>query len=208
MRLLFLFIIIHLEIFPQESYLARLAPEYSITDIEQKGFSVSKAFPKEIISNQFSDSFVLIQCSSLASLDKLVDSSLLMYWEEKRKQTFHYVPSDIFYSEQWHLDQISASSAWDISQGKSSFFVGIIDSGVDYEHEDLRDNLAYNHADPINGIDDDLDGYIDNFYGWDFGSNDSDPMIEGSGILSHGSTICGIAACTTCLLYTSDAADE
>jgi hypothetical protein len=35
MRLLFLFIIIHLEIFPQESYLARLAPEYSITDIEQ-----------------------------------------------------------------------------------------------------------------------------------------------------------------------------
>ena len=197
MRLLFLLFITHLKIFPQESYLARLSSEYSLTDIEQKGFTVSRAFPKEILSNHFSDSFVQIQSSSSESLDKLVDSCFLLYWEAKRKQIFHYVPSDIFYSEQWHLDQISASSAWDTSQGNPSFFVGIIDSGVDYEHEDLRDNLAYNYADPVNGIDDDLDGYIDNFYGWDFGSNDADPMIEGSGVLSHGSTICGIAACST-----------
>ena len=199
MRFSFLsiFLIITSYIFPQESYLARLSPNYSLTDIVQQGFTVTKAFPKEFLSNDFLNSFVRIHCSTTISLDKLVDSSLLMYWEEKRKQSFHYVPSDILYSQQWHLEQISSSSAWDITQGSSSFFVGIIDSGVDYNHEDLQENLAYNYADPINGIDDDLDGYIDNFYGWDFGSNDADPMIDGAGVLSHGSTICGIAACST-----------
>jgi subtilisin family serine protease len=194
---LFIFLLNPLDMFSQESFVARLAPDFSIIDIAQKGFTVSSAFPVKNLSNDFSNSFVRIHCSNSSSLDKLVDSGLLLYWETIRKQSFHYVPSDIFYSEQWHLDKISASSAWDISRGDSSFFVGIIDSGVDYNHEDLRDNLAYNYADPINGIDDDQDGYIDNYYGWDFGSNDSDPMIDGYGVLSHGSIICGVAACST-----------
>ena len=60
------------------------------------------------------------------------------------------------------MDKINVFSAWDIFKGDSTFFVAVIDSGVDYLHEDLIDNLKYNYKDPINGIDDDNDGYIDN----------------------------------------------
>tara|TARA_B100001093_G_scaffold513180_1_gene584552 strand:- start:259 stop:1716 length:1458 start_codon:yes stop_codon:yes gene_type:complete len=199
MRFLFLFIFLFCfkDVFPQDSYLVRLNSEYSMFDIINKGFSATRAFPMKNLSNDFSNSFVIINSANLASLNILVDLGVLLYWEANREQKFHYIPADILYTQQWHLDQVYASSAWDVSQGNSSFFVGIIDSGVDYNHEDLKDNLAYNYDDPINGIDDDQDGYLDNYYGWDFGSNDSDPIIDGPGVLSHGSNICGIAACST-----------
>jgi subtilisin family serine protease len=78
-----------------------------------------------------------------------------------------YVPNDDSIGVQYALQKIAAFAAWDISRGDTNTIVGITDTGIDPNHPDLSSNIARNWADPINGIDDDNDGYTDNFIGWD-----------------------------------------
>jgi hypothetical protein len=55
-------------------------------------------------------------------------------------------------------------------------------------------NLKKNYNDPVNGIDDDNDGYVDNFNGWDMSENDNNPNVDNS---DHGSHVSGCAAAAT-----------
>lgn len=68
--------------------------------------------------------------------------------------------------------------------------VAVIDSGVDYMHVDIRDNIALNLEDPVDGIDNDGSFYIDDVRGWDFAQNDSDPMDKHG----HGTHVAGVIA--------------
>ena len=106
-----------------------------------------------------------------------------------------------------YLSRINAYNAWDTSiggmQGDTNVVIGIVDSGSDLAHPDLKTNIKYNYADPMNGSDDDHDGYVDNFKGWDFaGGNynalagDDDPQIYGPNNV-HGSYVSGDAAAAT-----------
>lgn len=81
--------------------------------------------------------------------------------------------------EQWHhLDRIadkyngvSTAKAYEFLKGKKSrtVVVAVIDSGVDTDHEDLRENIWVNEDEIAgNGIDDDKNGYIDDIHGWNF----------------------------------------
>jgi subtilisin family serine protease/PKD repeat protein len=104
------------------------------------------------------------------------------------------VPNDPNYVHQSQLQIVKAAQAWEIQKGSSDVVIAIIDTGVEYTHPDLINNLYLNEKDPIDGIDNDGDGYIDNYYGWDFANYDNNPMADGS---SHGTVVAGSCAATT-----------
>ena len=110
---------------------------------------------------------------------------------------FSAVPNDPLFGQQWLMSKIQAVEAWDVWSGDSTTCIGIVDSEVDWPHEDLESIIKYNYADPVNGIDDDGNGLIDDFRGWDFG--DGDPETQGfeNTYLVHGTPVTGIAAAAT-----------
>ena len=94
-------------------------------------------------------------------------------------KTTSTVPNDEHYNELWAMPKIQAPEAWDTTTGSSDVTVAVIDTGVDYNHEDLSANIWTNENEtPDNGIDDDSNGYIDDYYGWDFRNDDKDPMDD------------------------------
>ncbi|MDH5582156.1 MAG: S8 family serine peptidase, partial [Bdellovibrionales bacterium] len=88
---------------------------------------------------------------------------------------------------------ISALKAWETTQGNNEVIIAVIDTGVDYDHPDLKENVWINEAEKNGeiGVDDDLNGYIDDVYGWDFAKNISDPIDNEWG---HGTHVAGIIA--------------
>ena len=83
---------------------------------------------------------------------------------------------------------IDAVEAWDIENSAENVIVAVIDSGVDYQHPELKNNMWRNPGEiPNNNIDDDNNGFVDDVHGWDFANNDSDPMDDHS----HGTHVAG-----------------
>jgi subtilisin family serine protease len=95
-------------------------------------------------------------------------------------------------ASQYYLKQIKAYRAWDVTRGDSSIVIGITDGGVRLTHLDLAPQIKHNYADPINGRDDDGDGYVDNFTGWDLANNDNDPGYDVA--IVHGSLVAGVSS--------------
>ncbi|NLA24360.1 MAG: S8 family serine peptidase, partial [Bacteroidales bacterium] len=113
------------------------------------------------------------------------------YAEPHYLPEFLFVPNDPLLEDQYHLEKIMAYEAWDVHTGNSDVVIGITDSGTDIDHPDLIFQIAYNHNDPIDGIDNDGDGYIDNFRGWDLGCNDNYPQVDEN---NHGVWVSGISS--------------
>jgi len=102
---------------------------------------------------------------------------------ETVQPNFYYhllsVPNDARVSELYGMQKISALSAWDLSTGSAAVVVANIDTGVKYTHEDLAANMWRNQSEiPNNNADDDGNGFVDDYYGWDFFYNDADPLDE------------------------------
>lgn len=103
-------------------------------------------------------------------------------------------PNDSFYNEQWGLFKVQASDAWDIETGDTNVIVGILDTGIDTAHSDIINNLWINTDEiPDNSTDDDVNGYVDDVYGWNFVDNNNNPN-DGAG---HGTHCAGIAGAVT-----------
>ncbi|MGC4021004.1 MAG: S8 family serine peptidase [Cyclobacteriaceae bacterium] len=127
-----------------------------------------------------------------------------------------FTPNDPSISSQYYLTRIKALDAWDITKGDTSIVIAIVDTGGNLTHIDLSPNLFRNWSEyPPNGVDDDGNGYIDDYRGWDFmgadtlnitksnfvGDNDPSinhvPALTNVGELSHGTWVGGCASAAT-----------
>ncbi|MCY7349460.1 MAG: S8 family serine peptidase [Cytophagaceae bacterium] len=88
----------------------------------------------------------------------------------------------------------NAAAAWAVDKtGSASVLVGIVDEGIQITHPDLDANIWVNPFDPVNGVDDDGNGYRDDKNGWDFANNDNtvyDGGTRGS-LDDHGTHVAG-----------------
>lgn len=91
----------------------------------------------------------------------------------------------------WGVDLVKAPEAWAKGYTGKGVVVAVIDTGVDYNHEDLKDNIWTNTKEISgNGIDDDGNGYIDDVQGWNFADN-SNKTLDDNG---HGTHVSGTIA--------------
>jgi hypothetical protein len=118
---------------------------------------------------------------------------------------FQYFPAsnDPNYPQQWYVPQIRADQVWNNGAGivgSPDIKIAVIDYGFDYTHADLAPNVWTNpNETPGNGIDDDGNGYIDDYYGWDWGNQpyhfDDDNVPQD--YKGHGSEVAGVVAAET-----------
>ena len=108
-------------------------------------------------------------------------------------------PDDPYFNEQWYLETIQAAEAWDITTGGKDIngreiVIAVMDRGFDIDHEDLAPNLWVNEDEiPDDGIDNDNNNFVDDYYGWNFELN-SDTPGNSIGTTRHGTNVAGIAA--------------
>jgi len=124
------------------------------------------------------------------AINMLLSTFLFEYAEPNYIYQTTYMPNDSLISNQWHHSRIQTFSGWDIQQGDTSVVIGYTDSGFDINHPELADQIKYNYADPVNGNDDDGDGYTDNYSGWSVASNTNDV----SPAFIHGTFVAGIGS--------------
>lgn len=142
----------------------------------------------------------------------LEKSSMVLYAEYEGINRSTFTPNDPMFDDQWHLPKIQSPECWDWTQGSTDVLIAIVDSGVQWTHEDLRDNIWVNDAElnstsggnPMtinwdagtvsggNGIDDDGNGQIDDCVGWNFynDTNHSNQYTSGN---DHGTHVAGCA---------------
>jgi subtilisin family serine protease len=137
-----------------------------------------------------------------AAAEKFAQSADVEYVEANNVIRLENTPDDPQLGSLWGMEKISAEAAWEVSTGSRDVVVAVIDTGVDYNHPDLRDNYWYNPGETgtdedgrdksTNGIDDDGNGYVDDFRGWDFANNDNNPMDDHD----HGTHCAGTIGAT------------
>ncbi|MCL2063536.1 MAG: S8 family serine peptidase [Candidatus Cloacimonetes bacterium] len=197
----------------------KLADEFQIVKLTQKyrvknqewhlnGRYPSNVFRIEVSSNQRNDSEAMGNL-----IDSLRSNNHVIFAEKEAiYRTFGYIPNDPAIPQQWALEKVQAFDAWEIQKGSPDIVIGIVDSGLKWDHIDLADNIWINEAElpgiTINwetaqitggdGVDNDGNGFIDDVMGWDFwttatGGETNNPWQSFNGHW-HGTHVAGIAA--------------
>jgi hypothetical protein len=147
-------------------------------------------------------------------LQKLTEIQAIEVIEVASEGFYTHQPNDPLFPTQWNMQQkngadINAPEAFDLTMGNNRVIVAVIDSGTDWQHEDLGlgtdgyQNIYLNPGEDAwanpnnpttgNGIDDDGNGFIDDWKGWDFDNNDNDCRTGNR----HGTRVAGIVSAKT-----------
>lgn len=183
----------------KDEVLVRFAPDQNrkYPDKEKQKQKLSQILPKSSIIKQFT-SVPGLNTVKLPPNISVQDALLLLnarqdvlYVHPNYRVYADGLPNDTRFGELWGLHNtgqsdgtsdadIDAPEAWDISMGSESVVVAVIDTGVDYNHEDLAANMWTNLAEKNGtpGVDDDQNGFIDDIYGYDFCNYDPNPMDD------------------------------
>lgn len=150
------------------------------------------------------------------AIQSLMEDPYIEYVERLYPAFTSATPNDEHYGRQTQFSSsniVSAEAGWDIEQGDPSVIISIIDTGVEWDHEDLSDNIWVNQDEIAdNGVDDDGNGYVDDVRGWDFvdvpaewsqdrqpadGEDGTDPDNDPDDFDGHGTHCAGIASAVT-----------
>lgn len=165
-------------------------PEYQ-TALENEGLTYSNTLSTE--DSQYEVGLYEIKDQTtegvVDAINSLKDNPAVAYAEPDYILTATAtVPNDPDYSKLYGLTQISAPAAWDTYTGSKNVVVGVIDTGIEYTHSDLANNIWVNPGEiPNNGVDDDNNGYIDDVNGWNFADNNNKPLDDNG----HGTHVSG-----------------
>lgn len=133
---------------------------------------------------------LLLVRADAAAADRLAQHPAVRYVEPNFIAEQLAVPNDPFYALQWGLPSINAPAAWNLETGVNRPVVAVIDSGIDYLHSDLVNNIWYNPGEVLNGVDDDANGFTDDWVGYDFIENAPHPYD----LHGHGTQAAGVIA--------------
>lgn len=147
-------------------------PDYDV-DYLAKGLGRDDEVLGRIIKVHFTENVNEASFNSILASDNDIE-----YIQKSNEYQLDFVPNDSLISQQWALEKIKAFDAWDITQGSDTVLLAIIDTGIDYLHPDLKNKIYKNPGEigidnngknkSSNGIDDDNNGFIDDYMGWDF----------------------------------------
>ncbi|MBK8382199.1 MAG: S8 family serine peptidase [Ignavibacteria bacterium] len=182
-----------------------------------KKFSGNNDFIKSGLNRIFiaeADESILAQLIELARKNEFIE-----YIEPNKSLKLenisdrNFIPNDSYYGSQYYLNLIGMQNVWDITKGDSAVIIGVIDTGLDFLHPDLQTSFKINYGEygngkESNGIDDDNNGFIDDWRGWDFTDEpltgdprrgdyldpDNDPSDDNR--QSHGTAVTGIINAT------------
>jgi subtilisin family serine protease len=150
--------------------------------------------------------------ATTSSLARLRSDPRVRYAEPNFVVSADVTPNDPFFSRLWGLNNngfpvsgrwgmpdadIDAPEAWSVTTGSDAVTVAVIDTGIDYSHPDLSSQMWINPGENCpgcrtDGIDNDGNGYVDDWRGWDFANGDNNPMDDNG----HGTHVAGTIGAT------------
>ena len=186
----------------------KLQSQYGITKIERTIPTINLKKKKGIEELEKLFTFEVSSTVDVVSLaNKIASDENVEFAQPDYLHPLDKTPNDPQYSNLYPLPQVKADTAWGIAMGDSTVSVAIIDTGVDWDHEDLASVVWKNKNEiPDNGIDDDNNGYIDDIRGWDFVSGINNAYTGEDGLLEdnnpmdfdgHGTHVSGITGGAT-----------
>ena len=152
----------------------------------QNESNISSQSQSEITMTQWRRAYLEEDILVMDAMLTLTDDPAIEYFEENGAVYLDSkIPNDPYWTEQisgqalWGLNKIQMPDAWEYSTGSRNVVVAVIDTGLDRWHQDLQGNIWTNN-DEIqgNGIDDDNNGYIDDYYGWDWVHKHNNPADD------------------------------